>query len=240
MKIVEVKNLTYRINDFEILKNVTFSVEEGEFVGVIGPNGAGKTTLVRILVGEIKNYEGKVEVRGKIGYLPQLHQVQREFPITVKEFAAMGMYGRDRKIDWEKVRSTLKDVGILHKENDPIKNLSGGEFQRLSLARALLSDPDILVLDEPEAGVDEMGKASFYELLNRLRKEKNITVIMVSHDIGMVFKECSTIMCLNRTLHCHGPTETINPEDLKRIFTDFDIWIRGTRHYEIYHGRERD
>ncbi|AIY88135.1 MULTISPECIES: metal ABC transporter ATP-binding protein [unclassified Thermotoga] len=240
MKIVEVKNLTYRINDFEILKNVTFSVEEGEFVGIIGPNGAGKTTLVRILVGEIKNYEGKVEVRGKIGYLPQLHQVQREFPITVKEFAAMGMYGRYRKIDWEKVRSTLKDVGILHKENDPIKNLSGGEFQRLSLARALLSDPDILVLDEPEAGVDEMGKASFYELLNRLRKEKNITVIMVSHDIGMVFKECSTIMCLNRTLHCHGPTETINPEDLKRIFTDFDIWIRGTRHYEIYHGRERD
>lgn len=240
MKIVEVKNLTYRINDFEILKNVTFSVEEGEFVGIIGPNGAGKTTLVKILVGEISNYEGTVEVRGKIGYLPQFHQVQREFPITVKEFAAMGMYGRHRKVDWEKVRSALKDVGILHKENDLIKNLSGGEFQRLSLARALLSDPDILVLDEPEAGVDEMGKASFYELLNRFRKEKNITVIMVSHDIGMVFKECSTILCLNKTLHCHGPTETINPEDLKKIFTDFDIWIRGTRHYEIYHGRGRD
>ncbi|MDK2785641.1 MAG: zinc transport system ATP-binding protein [Thermotoga sp.] len=235
MKIIEVKDLTYRVRNLEILKNVTFSVEKGEFVGIIGPNGAGKTTLVKILVGEIRDYEGKVVIRGRIGYLPQTHEVQREFPMTVGEFAAMGMYGRSRRIDWEKVRSTLIDVGISHKENDLIRNLSGGEFQRLSLARALLSEPDILVLDEPEAGVDEMGKAAFYELLNRLRKERNITVVMVSHDIGMVFRECTTVMCLNRTLHCHGPTETISPDDLKKIFTDFDIWIRGPRHYEIFH-----
>ncbi|PLV58719.1 metal ABC transporter ATP-binding protein [Thermotoga sp. KOL6] len=235
MKIVEVKNLTYRVNGFEILRNVTFFVEEGEFVGIIGPNGAGKTSLVRILVGEIKNYQGTVSVRGQIGYLPQHQEVQREFPITAKEFAAMGMYGRHKKIDWKKISSTLKDVGISHKENDLIRNLSGGEFQRLSLARALLSDPDILILDEPEAGVDEMGKASFYELLNRLREEKKITIIMVSHDIGMVFKECTTVMCLNKTLHCHGPTEEISPEDLKKVFSDFDIWIRGTKHYEMFH-----
>lgn len=236
--IVEVRNLRFSVGGVDILKDVSFDVEEGEFVGIIGPNGAGKSTLVKILVGEIKKYTGHVRVLGRVGYLPQVQTSRRDFPMKVREFAAMGAYAKERKISWSKVKETLEKVGLSNKSEHLIRELSPGEFQRLSLARAILSEPDVLILDEPEAGVDEMGRARFFELLDDLKKRiPHLTVLMVSHDIGMVFQSCTTVMCLNRTLHCHGPTSEIKIEDLKKIFVDFDLWIKGSRHYEIFHRK---
>lgn len=241
-KILEVIDVSYSKNDVEILKNINFEVLSGEFVGIIGPNGAGKTTLAKIIVGEIRDYIGKVYVKGRIGYVPQIKDINRDVPVLVKEFASMGLYGKKgflrffTRQDWKEVEKKLELVGILSLKDRPVSKLSGGELQRLMLARALLYEPDILLLDEPEAGVDQMGKARFYELIDTMRENENLTVILISHDIGMVFQKCEKIMCLNKTLHCQAPRERISPEDLRKIFSeDFDIWIRGQKHYEREH-----
>ncbi len=237
---IRVKDLSVRFGEYYALKNVSFDVREGEFVGIIGPNGAGKTTLLKVIIGEITDYSGEVEVNGTIGYQPQLNTVNREFPIDVLTYVSLPLYVKHRKLSKElRLRAVeiLERVGLAEKVSFLVGNLSGGELQRLSLARALLSDADILLLDEPDSGVDEMGKSSFYELLSDLRRERNLTVVMVSHDIGLVFKECRTVMCLNKTLHCHGPTEKISPEKLKELFGQFDIWIRSESHYEVEHRR---
>ncbi|MDK2839880.1 MAG: zinc transport system ATP-binding protein [Thermosipho sp. (in: thermotogales)] len=230
---VMVKDLNYLIGEKYILKNINFSIKKGEFVGIVGPNGAGKSTLIKILIGEIDNYVGEVMIEGKIGYLPQVQTFNREVPINAYQFVKMGSYRNKKNV--KLIEKLIEEVGLSGKEKQLIGTMSGGEIQRLSLARALVSEPDILILDEPEAGVDQMGKARFYELLEEFQKRLNLTIIMVSHDIGMVFEKCTTMMCLNKTLHCHGPTEKIKPDELKLLFPDFDLWIRSKNHYEREH-----
>ncbi|ANQ53465.1 metal ABC transporter ATP-binding protein [Thermosipho sp. 1063] len=230
---ISVENLNYKIGEKEILKNINFKIKKGEFVGIIGPNGAGKSTLIKIIVGEIKSYTGQISVNGKIGYLPQVQTINREVPINALQFAKMGAY--KKKVSKEQISTLLKNVGLAGKERQLVGTMSGGELQRLSLARALLYNPDILILDEPEAGVDQMGKARFYELLYKVKEKKNLTILMISHDIGMVFEKCTSVMCLNKTLHCHGPTEKIKPDELKILFPDFDLWLRAKNHYEREH-----
>ena len=232
--VISVKDLNYYINDKPILKNINFEIKRGEFVGIVGPNGAGKSTLIKILIGKIQNYTGKVKINGRIGYLPQHQTFNREVPINAYQFVRMGTYKNKKNVHM--IKKIIKDVGLEGKENQLVGTMSGGELQRLSLARALVLEPDILILDEPEAGVDQMGKARFYELLEEFQKKLNLAILMVSHDIGMVFEKCTTIMCLNKTLHCHGPTEKIQPSDLKLLFPDFDLWIRSKNHYEREHG----
>ena len=241
---IRVEDLSYEVNSLTILKGVSFTLHRGEFIGIIGPNGAGKSTLVKIIVGELRGWEGKVEIFGKIGYVPQISDLDRSFPITVEEVVMMGLYPergvfrRYRKEDVEKVRRIMDEIGIYDAKNRLIGEISGGEYQRAMLARALVSNPDILILDEPEAGVDEMGKATFYRLLDRLRERRNMAVMMVSHDIGMVFNKCDSVMCLNKTMHCHKDTRSIVPEDLSTIFPqDFDIFIKSMKHFEREHKR---
>jgi len=229
---IQVNNLSVKIEDIDILKNVSFRVKKGEFTGIIGPNGAGKTTLVKALLGFI-SYSGEVTLNGTVGYVPQLSFFNREFPMSVYDFVRLPV--RHDKNWQEKVKNLLEKVGLKGYGNRLVGKLSGGEYQRVSLARALISGPNILILDEPESGVDEMGKARFYELINEIRMEKNITILMVSHDIGMIFEKCTSVMCLNKTLHCHGPTSEIDPSQLKKIFGEFDIWIRSDNHFEREH-----
>lgn len=230
--VIRVKNLSVKFGEVDILKNVSFELNRGEFAGIIGPNGAGKSTLVKAILGFIP-FDGEVVVNGKVGYVPQLSQFNRELPMSVYDFVRIAIR-RDKKCEG-KVEEVLKRVGLEGYSKKLVGKLSGGEYKRAMLARALLSEPDILILDEPESGVDELGKARFYELLNELREEKGITILMVSHDIGMVFEKCSTVMCLNKTLHCHGPTNNISPEDVKKMFGEFDIWLRADKHYEVEH-----
>ncbi|MFO7881262.1 MAG: metal ABC transporter ATP-binding protein [Kosmotogaceae bacterium] len=241
-KLLEVKNLSYSVGNNIILKNVSFDIYRGNLIGIIGPNGAGKTTLVKAIVGDLEDFEGTVKVNGKTGYLPQRNDFERSFPITVKEIVAMGLYEKRgplryfKKEDWKEIERLLSNVGIKHLKNRRIGTLSGGEYQRAMLARALAKHPDLLILDEPEAGIDEMGKASFYNLLDNLKKTKNVSIFMVSHDIGMVFDACDSILCLNKTLHCHKASENVSPEDLTNIFSpDFDLILRGKEHAKREH-----
>ncbi|MGJ8454443.1 metal ABC transporter ATP-binding protein [Pseudothermotoga sp. U03pept] len=235
---IAVKDLSVRFNDVEILKNVSFEIKKGTFTGLIGPNGAGKSTLVKAILGFVE-HTGTVLLNGRVGYVPQLSSFSREFPMTVYDFVKLPVRSQP---NWkEKANEVLKEVGLGGFGPKLIGTLSGGEFQRVSLARALILEPEILILDEPESGVDEMGKAKFYTLLNDLKDRKQITVFMVSHDIGLIFEKCDNIMCLNKTLHCHGPRQNVNLEEVKRMFGQFDIWIRGLHHYETEHkGSERD
>ncbi|WP_448374683.1 metal ABC transporter ATP-binding protein [Fervidobacterium sp.] len=231
--VIIVANLSVKYEEIRVLENINFNVKKNEFVGIIGPNGAGKSTLVKALLGMIP-YEGQVIINGKVGYVPQLSSFNREFPITVYDFVRLPLM---REKNWkENVDSTLEKVGLNGFGKRLVRTLSGGEYQRVALARAIVGKPDIIILDEPESGVDEMGKAKFYDLLYELNEKLGITILMISHDIGMVFEKCSTVMCLNKTLHCHGPTDKIKPEDVKKIFGDFDIWIRSHSHYEIEHS----
>ncbi|MFW6120348.1 MAG: metal ABC transporter ATP-binding protein [Petrotogales bacterium] len=241
-KLLELKNLSYSVGNNIILKNVSFDIYRGTLIGIIGPNGAGKTTLVKAIVGDLEDYTGTVILNGKVGYLPQRTDFERSFPITVKEIVAMGLYEKRgplrhfKKEDWKEIDGFLANVGIKHFKNRRIGTLSGGEYQRAMLARALAKQPDLLILDEPEAGIDEMGKASFYNLLDNLKKSKNISILMVTHDIGMVFDACDSILCLNKTLHCHKASENVSPEDLTRIFSpDFDLILRGKEHAKREH-----
>ncbi|ABS60712.1 MULTISPECIES: metal ABC transporter ATP-binding protein [Fervidobacterium] len=230
---IEVEKLEVKFGDIEILKNVSFKVKKGDFVGIIGPNGAGKSTLIKALIGLIP-YKGRVVINGKVGYVPQLASFNREFPISVYDFVRVPIRKSE---NWKsEVDKVLERVGLKGYGKKLVGVLSGGEYQRAALARALVAKPDILILDEPESGVDEMGKARFYELLSELISEQNITILMVSHDIGMIFEKCTNVMCLNKTLHCHGPTTEIDITEVKKIFGEFDLWIRSDNHFEKEHG----
>ncbi|AEX86481.1 metal ABC transporter ATP-binding protein [Marinitoga sp. 1135] len=225
-KVISVNNLNYSVEDNEILKFITFDIYKKDFVGIIGPNGAGKSTLIKILIGEIENYQGKVEINGKIGYVPQKDEFDRTFPIKAYEVVLMGMYKsvgllkRYKKSDIEKVRETMKKLNIEYLFDRNVGKLSGGEYQKVSLARALVSDPDILILDEPEAGVDKKGQNMIYDILERLNDELGLTIILVSHDISMVVKKTNKVMCLNRTLHCHKNAIDVTADDLKNIYAE--------------------
>ncbi|ODN30188.1 metal ABC transporter ATP-binding protein [Fervidobacterium thailandense] len=230
--VLRVEDLTVKLGEVEILRDVSFNVTRGEFVGIIGPNGAGKSTLIRAILGQVP-YSGYVGIYGSVGYVPQLPTFNREFPLTVYEFVKLPVR---KERDWkEKVEKALESVGMKEFGSKLVGQLSGGQFQRIALARAIVSQPDILLLDEPESGIDEMGKAKFYDLIDELRETRGVTIIMVSHDIGLIFKKCTTIMCLNKTLHCHGPSKEISPLEIKRLFGEFDIWIRSDDHFEVEH-----
>uniref|UniRef100_A0A7C4W0I7 Metal ABC transporter ATP-binding protein n=1 Tax=Fervidobacterium thailandense TaxID=1008305 RepID=A0A7C4W0I7_9BACT len=231
--VLKVEDLTVKLGEVDVLKDISFSVTKGEFVGIIGPNGAGKSTLIRAILGRVP-YSGLVEIYGSVGYVPQLPTFNREFPLTVYEFVKLPVRKEHK---WkEKVEKALESVGMKGFGHKLVGQLSGGQFQRIALARAIVSQPDILLLDEPESGIDEMGKAKFYELIDELRETRGVTIVMVSHDIGLIFKKCTTIMCLNKTLHCHGPSKEISPLEVKKLFGEFDIWIRSDDHFEIEHG----
>lgn len=224
--IIRAKNVGYETENTLILKNINFEISKKDFVGIIGPNGAGKSTLIKILLGEIEGYTGDVEIKGKIGYVPQHDFIDKTFPISALEVVLMGLYketGIFRRFKKEHINRALEVMKIL--EIDKLKNrkvgkLSGGEYQRLMLSRALVSGPDILILDEPEAGVDKKGQKLFYNLMKKLNEEQGITVILVSHDISMIFSETNKVMCLNRTLHCHKNTSEMNRDDFKKIYSD--------------------
>jgi zinc transport system ATP-binding protein len=242
-RVLQVEDLNYKIGSTWILRGVSFNLSRGEFAGIIGPNGAGKTTLIKAIVGDLSNYSGSIKVAGRVGYLPQNPERSRDFPISVREVVAMGLYKehgpfkRFLKSEWNTIDTLLKTTGMEGLGKRRAGTLSGGEYQRLMLARALASNPELLILDEPEAGVDEMGKSSFYRLLEKLKNEKNMGILMVSHDIGMVFEACDTIMCINKTLHCHTSADMISPEQLKSAFsTDLDLFIRSRDHFEREHG----
>lgn len=228
-EIVSIKDIWVHYDGISILEGVSLSVERGDFLGIIGPNGGGKTTLLKVILGLVNPSRGKVLVLGqppersrtKIGYVAQHNLFDRDFPINVRDAALMGCNGtrglirRYSREDRERTQEALETVGMLPYQNHQVGKLSGGEQQRVFIARALVSQPKLLLLDEPTASVDPAMQTGFYELLEKLKKD--ITIIMVSHDISAVSIYVDKIACLNRQLFYHGSKE-IGPEVLEATY----------------------
>ena len=211
------------------LEDINLRVDEHDFLGIIGPNGGGKSTLLKVILGLIRPQGGMVTVlgnspdrsRSRIGYVPQHSNYDHDFPVSVMEVVEMGRYGKRGilkpygKADREASEKALVRVGMLSHAGTQIGQLSGGQQQRTFIARALVSDPALLLLDEPTASVDSAMQTDFYELLEDLKKE--MAIIMVSHDIGAVSVFVDKIACLNVQLYYHGSRE-ITPEILEATY----------------------
>lgn len=223
MKIIEVKKLNVKYSGIEALLDVSFEVDDGDYVGIIGPNGSGKTTLVRALLGLVP-FEGAVVFRGKsfcefasrehIGYLPQkMSFLDQRFPATAKEIVASGFYcckkfpKRLSRQDYAAAEQTMERLGIAGLKDRPIGRLSGGEQQRVLLARSLVHSPDVLIFDEPTVALDPQSRQVFYETLNKLNSEKKVTVLLVSHDVASVGKYTSKLLYLDRQVIFFGTPE---------------------------------
>lgn len=211
-----------RFGTEEVLSDVSFAIHQGEFIGLVGQNGSGKTTLLRVLLGLLKPSRGHAKRRGaKIGYVPQRGQLYNGIvPISVFEVVKLGSKGSEAK-----ARTALKSVGMEQFEKRNFNELSGGQQQRVVIAKALASDANILLLDEPTTGVDKTSQADFFALLRRLHEEGR-TIIMVSHDIDSVVKLVSRIICLNRTVVYDG-----DPEEF-----DLEHHLRSKYTTHIHHG----
>jgi zinc transport system ATP-binding protein len=190
-----------------ILDTIDISVASGEIVTVIGPNGAGKTTLLRVLLGLLKPSDGTVERRPglRVGYLPQRMQIDPVLPLSVGRLMTL-----TQRSDAGAIGAALAETGVSHLWNAQVSTLSGGELQRVLLARALLRDPDLLALDEPVRGVDFAGEAALYELISGIRDRRGCGVLMISHDLHVVMAATDRIVCLNRHVCCAGTPEAVS------------------------------
>ncbi|MFS8541221.1 MAG: metal ABC transporter ATP-binding protein [Tissierellales bacterium] len=226
--IVSMENVSFSYEKTPILENVNLYVDKGDFVGIIGPNGSAKTTLIKLMIGLLKPSEGKIKLFGeaiddfkdyhKIGYVSQnVRNFNQMFPATVEEVVGAGINARKSLIsrikgeDKERIDEALKKVEMLDYKKQKVGNLSGGQKQRVFIARALINNPEILFMDEPLVGVDLDSQNKFYDLLDRLREEYNITIVMVSHDIGIISEKVNRLFCLsNGKVYDHDLTKDID------------------------------
>ncbi|MHC1636517.1 MAG: metal ABC transporter ATP-binding protein [Candidatus Methanospirareceae archaeon] len=228
-EIVRLEDVWVRFDNVTVLESINLTVYEHDFLGIIGPNGGGKTTLLKVILGLIKPNRGKVSVFGcapeyarrYVGYVPQYSPFDRTFPASVWDVVLMGRLGRTRigrgysEEDKRLARQALEMVEMFDFRKHPIGKLSGGQQQRVFIARALVAQPKLLLLDEPMASVDSAMQTELYELLEKLRQK--MTIIMVSHDISAVSVYVNKIACLNRRLFYHNSKE-LTAEDIKAAY----------------------
>ena len=214
--LIEVRDVSLRLGDTEVLQHVDLSLHAGEILTLIGPNGAGKTTLLRVALGLMKPTAGRVR-RGRrvtFGYVPQRFAVDPTLPLTVGRFLSL-----PRRRGRRDVAAALAEVGVEAAIDRELPSLSGGEFQRVMLARALLRRPDVLVLDEPLQGVDVTGQIALFELIAQLRRAHGFAVLMVSHDLHLVMRQTDRVLCLNHHVCCRGEPESVSRHpDYQRLF----------------------
>lgn len=237
--LIKIEKLSVAYDKSRVLQNVNLNIFENDFLGVIGPNGGGKTTLLKAILGLIKPEEGEISFRedmqGRkkpIGYLPQVKHIDRKFPITVFDVILSGAIlenNRKRKADIRsEAEELLIEMGITEIRNKAIGELSGGQMQRVFLCRALLSNPKLLILDEPDTFVDNRFEGELYEKLRQLNKE--LAIVLVSHDVGTISSYVKTIACVNKDLH-HHHSNTITQEQLNA----YNCPIQVISHGEIPH-----
>ncbi len=213
------KNISFSYEKTPILEQVDFSIDEGEFVGIFGPNGGGKTTLLKLLMGFLTPDIGEVSLLGTspkqarthIGYVPQATKIDRQFPITVEEVVQMGclsktnFWGLLSQTHKQKALDALEKVKMIHKKDSPFGHLSGGEAQRVLIARALASEPKILFLDEPTASVDPVAEEEILSILSSLKG--SLTILMVTHDLQTILQKVGKLLCVHRKVHILAPSE---------------------------------
>ncbi len=246
---VSIEDLQVRLDGRTVLEEVFLEVEVGDFLGLIGPNGGGKTTLLKAILGLIKPSRGRVLVFGmnpeaartRVGYLPQKSLFDQKFPVSSVEVVMMGRYGRKGLFgrycaeDKDAALAALAAVGMEEHADREIGALSGGQQQRIFVARALVSEPDLLLLDEPATGIDSSRQREFYELLRDLNEE--MTIIMVSHDISAVSTYVKKIACVNRKLYYHGSKELFAEEIEEAYQCPVEMIAHGIPHRVL---REHD
>lgn len=204
--LLEAKGIRVRIGAVEVLTGVDFAISSGEIVTVLGPNGSGKSTLMRALLGMIPA-EGEIRRKPglRIGYVPQKLVLDASLPMTVGRFLAL-----PRRVGAAEAEAALARVGMAGKAGRPLSWLSGGQIQRVMLARALLGAPELLVLDEPTSGLDQPGEAGFYRLIEEVRRETGAAVLMVSHDLHVVMAASDRVICLNHHICCEGTPRVVS------------------------------
>lgn len=222
--LIDVREVSFHYGPIAVLKGITFSIHPGDFLGIIGPNGAGKTTLIKVILGLLKPSQGEVRILGKsveefddwnrVGYVPQnATHIDPVFPVSVREVVAMELQARQkfpgltRREEERRIENALLQVGIENFRNWRIGSLSGGQQQRVFIARAIVNRPHILFLDEPTTGVDAETQERFYDMLDSLNKKQGITIVMITHDIGIVNRHVSQVACVNQKLVYHGTHE---------------------------------
>lgn len=236
--ILRVTNLKVVFGDNETLKNLDFSVNKGDVFAIVGPNGAGKSVLFKALLGLIP-FSGEIKWADnlKIGYVPQKFSIEKDMPLSVGEF--LSLKNKNKKY----VIETLDSLGLFppNKEHDHVQNhhhhqhsefhiqehilkqrlgwLSGGQLQRVLIAWALLDNPDVLLFDEPTSGIDVGGEETIYHLLKKLHDELKLTILLISHDLNVVYKYANTVMCVNKKMLCYGiPANVLDPRALTELY----------------------
>ena len=221
LNLVEIKNLTVKYPDVKALDDVSFSVKEGDFLGIIGPNGAGKSTLFASMLRLNTKYQGVIKFFGQdirrskdylkeIGYVPQKPIFEKNFPATVKDIVHMSLRNESNE---KKIDEILQQLWIHELGDRRIGELSGGQQQRVFIAKALINDPKILILDEPVTGIDQQSIELFYSILRELNSKQKITIIWSSHDLDAVNQLANHVACLNRTLFFHGESDKFFEND---------------------------
>ncbi|GAB7388573.1 metal ABC transporter ATP-binding protein [Bacillaceae bacterium] len=236
--VISLDGVTFYYGNRLVLEKIDMTVQAGEFLGLVGPNGSGKSTLIKIILGLLKPNAGEVRLFGqplsrfrdwpKVGYVSQkANSFNTGFPATVFEVVSMGLFGKMGLFKWmgkkekAKVYEAIETVGLSEYARQNVGKLSGGQQQRVFIARALVSDPELLILDEPTVGVDAQSEAQFYDLLEKMHRERGVTLLLVSHDIGVITAKVDRVACLNRKLHFHGDPqefEKYRGEILNRLY----------------------
>jgi len=233
--LITLKNISLSHNGKNILDDVSFKLHPGEFITLIGPNGAGKSSLIKILLGVIKQDAGEIIHGGnlKLGYTPQSFTANPYIPISVIDFLTL-----NHKLDHEFTSQTCELTGVKDLLEMPLKNLSGGELQKVLLTRALLNKPNVLILDEPAQNLDVDGQMQLYKLIQDIHQKQNCAVLMVSHDLHRVMKESTQVLCLYHHICCEGlPESILKDAQFNDLFADqiHDLMATYEHHHNHHH-----
>ncbi|MDC0179190.1 metal ABC transporter ATP-binding protein [Candidatus Pelagibacter sp.] len=231
--LVKLNNAGFRQNGKWLVEGVSLNVEKGKIVTLIGPNGSGKSTTAKIALGIYKNIEGSVEkYTNKVGYVPQKISIDWTLPLRVNDFMVLTESIKDNEIN-----EALSLTGVMHLKNKNLGNLSGGEFQRVLLARAISKKPELLVLDEPVQGVDYTGEIALYELIKKISDTLNCGILLISHDLHTVMTATDHVVCLNGHVCCSGsPIDVAKNNEYKTLFGEQASQILSV--YEHKHDHE--
>jgi zinc transport system ATP-binding protein len=241
--ILRVKNLSVSLDNQIILNGVSFNVYPNDAVSIVGPNGAGKSTLLKTIVGIIKETDGTIEVAPgtKIGYLPQRFSVDKYLPMKVEEFLKLKPGVKDSQIE-----KALEEMSLgrdfLEK---PLSTLSSGQTQKALIMWVVADDPNLILFDEPTENVDVVGQESIYQLIHNLQKKLDLAIVLVSHDLNVVYKYASHVVCLNQKMLCEGtPIEALTPQMLEGLYGEHAFFehhhFGEHHHHEDYHGNENN
>lgn len=252
--IIDMQDVSYKYEKENVLERINITINEGVFLAIVGPNGSGKSTMLKLILGLLKAQSGKIKLFGKdihkfkewqrIGFVSQkANSFNTGFPATVYEVVAsgltkkLGLFKFMNTEDKHKVLDAIDSVGLIQFKNRNIGELSGGQQQRVFIARALVSDPKLLILDEPTVGVDAQHVQSFYDMLEELNKNRGITLLLVTHDIGTISDKVTHVACMNKSLHFHGETAEFERLDKDKMsaFYGHDVHILAHDH-DHHHG----